>query len=53
MVKRLLLAALAAWVLRWAVLEVVAYAARHWLRPTSVPAVDPERPPGRMPTRFD
>jgi hypothetical protein len=52
-VKRLLFAAIAAWVLRWAVLEVTAYAARHWLRPKTVPPIDPERLPGRMPTRFD
>jgi hypothetical protein len=52
-VRRLLLAAAAVWVLRWATLEVAAYAARHWLRPTSPPPADPERMPGRMPGRFD
>jgi hypothetical protein len=50
MVRRLLLVTLAAWILRWAVLEVAAYASRHWVRqrpPTS------SRAPGRMPGPLD
>jgi hypothetical protein len=51
-VKRLALLALAAWVVRWAVLEVAAYGARHWWHGTP-PPLDPDRPPGHMPGPLD
>ncbi len=50
--RRLLLAALALWVLRWAAVQVAAYAGRHWL-PVGPPAKESPRQPGRMPGPFE
>jgi hypothetical protein len=52
LVKRLLLAALAVWLGRWAAQEIAAYAAGRWL-PSGPPPIDSPRPPGRMPGPFD
>lgn len=52
MVRRIVLAAFGVLVLRWAALEVAAYAARHWLR-HGPPAKDSPRPPGHMPGPLD
>ena len=50
--RRLLLAGLAVWILRWAAIQVAAYAGRHWL-PPSPPPKDSPRQPGRIPGPFD
>jgi hypothetical protein len=51
-VKRLLFAAAAAWILRWAAMELAAYAGRHW-QPRGPAPKDSLRQPGRMPGPFD
>ena len=43
---RLLKIALALWVLRWAAMEVAAYAARHWVPPRRDPGSGKPRAPG-------
>ena len=52
MVRRLLLALAAGWILRWTAMEVASYAGRHWL-PRGRPAKDSLRAPGHMPGPFD
>jgi hypothetical protein len=51
-VKRSVRIAAVAWVVRWALCELAAYAGRHWL-PPGPPAKDSPRQPGRMPGPFD
>ena len=51
-VKRLVVAAAAVWVARWAAMELAAYAGRHWQRRGPAPKDSP-RQPGRMPGPFD
>ena len=50
--KRLLVVAALAWLVRWAAIQLAAYAGRHWL-PPSPPPKDSPRQPGRMPGPFD
>ncbi len=40
------------WVARWALLELAAYAGRHWL-PAGRPSNESRRQPGRMPGPFE
>lgn len=51
-VRRLLALAAAAWVARWAVLELAAYAGGRWLPHGPAPR-DSSRQPGLMPGPFD
>jgi hypothetical protein len=48
MVRRLAKIALAAWLARWAAIELASYAGRHWRKPGPAP-IDSERAPGRGP----
>ena len=48
MVRRLLKLALAAWLLRWAAIELASYAGRHWRKPGPAP-IDSPRAPGHYP----
>ena len=50
--KRLLLVAGAFWLVRWAAMELAAYAGRHWQAQGPAPK-DSARQPGRMPGPFD
>ena len=52
LVKRLVLAAAALLVVRWAAMELAAYAGRHWL-PVGPPPIESRRRPGWMPGPFD
>jgi hypothetical protein len=52
LVRRLLLAAAALWLLRWAAMQLAAYAGRYWL-PVGPPPIRSARPPGWMPGPFD
>jgi hypothetical protein len=49
-VRRLLELALAAWLARWAAVELASYAGRHWRKPGPAP-VDSLRAPGHGPQR--
>jgi hypothetical protein len=51
-VKRLVAVAAAAWIVRWAAMELAAYAGRHWQARGPAPKDSP-RQPGRMPGPFD
>jgi hypothetical protein len=51
-VRRLLRLAVALWLLRWAAMELAAYAGRNWRRPGPAPKDSP-RAPGHMPGPFD
>jgi hypothetical protein len=51
-VKRLLFAAAAVWIVRWAAMQLAAYAGRHWQPRGPAPKNSP-RQPGRMPGPFD
>jgi hypothetical protein len=51
-VKRLVVLVATAWVVRWAAMELAAYAGRHWQRRGPAPKDSP-RQPGRMPGPFD
>jgi hypothetical protein len=51
-IRRLLLLAAAAWIVRWAARELAAYAGRHWQARGPAPK-DSARAPGRMPGPFD
>jgi hypothetical protein len=44
--------AVAAWVIRWAAMELAAYSGRHWQRRGPAPKDSP-RAPGHMPGPFD
>jgi hypothetical protein len=50
--KRIVLAAAALWVGRWALRELASLAGRFWL-PPSPPANTSPRQPGRLPGPFD
>jgi hypothetical protein len=50
--RLILAAALAAWVGRWALHELAAYAGRRWL-PRGPAPKDSPRQPGRLPGPFD
>lgn len=52
MKRSLLLIAAVLWVLRWATMELAAYAGRHW-QPRGPAPKDSPRQPGRMPGPFD
>jgi hypothetical protein len=52
LVKRLVAAAIALWVLRWAAMMLAAYAGRYWL-PVGPPPIESARKPGWMPGPFD
>jgi hypothetical protein len=51
-VRRLVKLALAAWLVRWAAIELASYAGRHWRKPGRPPLESP-RAPGRMPEPFE
>jgi hypothetical protein len=51
-VKRLVAIAAAFWLVRWAAMELAAYAGRHWQARGPAPKDSP-RQPGRMPGPFD
>ena len=50
--RRLLVAAAVLWIVRWAAMELAAYAGRHW-QPRGPAPKDSARQPGRMPGPFD
>jgi hypothetical protein len=47
-VRRLVRAAVAVWLLRWAAIELASYAGRHWRAPGPAP-IDSPRAPGHTP----
>ena len=51
-IRRLAVAAAGIWVVRWAAMELAAYAGRHW-QPRGPAPKDSPRQPGRMPGPFD
>jgi hypothetical protein len=51
-VRRLVLLTLAAWLARWAAIELASYAGRHWRKPGR-PPLDSARAPGWMPGPFE
>jgi hypothetical protein len=51
-VRRLAALAVAYWLVRWAALELAAYAGRHWQARGPAPKDSP-RQPGRMPGPLD